>query len=517
MRKIIIGAAAAALILLPGTAVSAKPPVKPPPPTATVQLEKSSYNVTEGKTFVIKVTRNTSVGSTVVHLTASEGTATTPSDYTAPADTTVTIGSGTTSQTVSITTANDSADEANENFSLALSADTTTCGCQLGRPTSATLTINDNDAAAAVAINDPAAVTEGSDVVFTVTKSGLTNLPASVDWAITAGTATSGSDYPAAPPTNTSGAVAFSSVETSKTITVHTTDDAFHESQETIVVTLSNPQNVSITDGSGLGKINDNDALPAFSVAPASGWEGSNVTFTVTLSAPSLSNQTVVWSTAADGVGAHPASLADACDPGVDVANASATATVTAGNTTTTFDVPTCEDPSTENNETFNVVLSSPSTSLVEGSHIAVGTIKDDEPFSIDVTVDPSTADAVTGSVVETVHVRNTAGDAIPDVGIRGEIYRDRAPQDGDLVQRVGQGFATTGSTGTFSGIWPNAEGSAATDYLDVCVPGIGTATASDCGFGWTNDPAVDEDSSYTGVDPANLWGQDTVVWTVGP
>jgi len=70
-------------------------------------------------------------------------------------------------------------------------------------------------------------------------------LPVAVDYAVTGGTATGGGvDY-----TLSAGSLSFAPGETSKTISASINDDTQSEPDETVVVTLNNPQNA------GLGSI----------------------------------------------------------------------------------------------------------------------------------------------------------------------------------------------------------------------------------------------------------------------
>jgi hypothetical protein len=90
----------------------------------------------------------------------------------------------------------------------------------------------------------------------TVTRSGNTSAPATVDYATTDGTANERGDY-----NTTIGRVRFAAGETVKSFTVLITDDAYAEGNESLNVTLSNP-----TGGVSLGSpstavlsITDND------------------------------------------------------------------------------------------------------------------------------------------------------------------------------------------------------------------------------------------------------------------
>ena len=172
-------------------------------------------------------------------------------------------------------------DEANETFTLTLSSPT---NATLGTAT-ATGTINDNDetpATPALSVAD-ASATEGAAVVFTVSLSA----PASSDqvtvaYATSGGTATSGTDFTAA-----SGTLTFAANETSKTVSVATTDDAADEANETFTLTLSSPTNATLGTATATGTINDDDETPltaSFADVPASHDGSTAFTFTLSFS-----------------------------------------------------------------------------------------------------------------------------------------------------------------------------------------------------------------------------------------
>jgi hypothetical protein len=92
------------------------------------------------------------------------------------------------------------------------------------------------------------------------------------------------------------------------TVLVH--GDTLDEGNETFSLNLSNPSNVTIADGIGVGTITDDDAQPTLSVNNVTVTEGDsgavNATFTVSLSAASGLNVTVDYATA-DGTATAPA------------------------------------------------------------------------------------------------------------------------------------------------------------------------------------------------------------------
>lgn len=182
----------------------------------------------------------------------SNGTATSPGDYTANSQT-LTFTSAQTSKTFTVATTEDSVAESTETMNVTLSnpsnGTTIADGSAIG-------TITDDDTAppANLAIGN-ASVTEGGTLSFTVTRSGTTTTAVSAHYATAGGTATSGSDF-----TAKSGTVSFAANQTTATITVSTTDDSTSESAETMTVTLSSPSSgAAITTATGTGTINDND------------------------------------------------------------------------------------------------------------------------------------------------------------------------------------------------------------------------------------------------------------------
>src|SRR5262249_35867896 len=108
----------------------------------------------------------------------------------------------------------------------------------------ATGTIQDDDAAPTLTIDD-VSLNEGNSgttaFTFTVTKTGATELPASVDWATGGGDATPTSDYLAG-----NGTLNFTKSQTSRTITVFVNGDAAFEADQTFEVTLSGASGASL-------------------------------------------------------------------------------------------------------------------------------------------------------------------------------------------------------------------------------------------------------------------------------
>ena len=126
-----------------------------------------------------------------------------------------------------------------------------------------------------------ASATEGAALTFAVSLSEAISQRVTVQYATAGGTATSGTDF-----TAVSNTLTFAANETSKTVTVATTDDSVGERDETFTLTLSNPTNAALGDATATGTINDNDTSPltaSFSGMPLA-HRGEAFTFTLNFS-----------------------------------------------------------------------------------------------------------------------------------------------------------------------------------------------------------------------------------------
>ena len=99
---------------------------------------------------------------------------------------------------------------------------------------------------------DTAVDESGSSATFIVMLSAVSANEVTVDYASSNGTATAGSDY-----TSIAGTLAFSAGETTKTLTVPVLADNTVESNETIILTLFNANNATISNATGTLTIND--------------------------------------------------------------------------------------------------------------------------------------------------------------------------------------------------------------------------------------------------------------------
>jgi Calx-beta domain len=203
-----------------------------------------------------------------------------------------------------------------------------------------------------------ASVTEGGNLMFTVSRTGITTSAVSVQYVSASGTATTGTDF-----TAVSGTLSFAAGEISKTISVATVNDVAVEANETLTVTLSAPSaGATLGTAVGTGTINDNDsaAPPSFALsAGAAVAEGIASTFTVTKTGTTSSSFSVNYGTNATGT----------ATVGSDFTAASGTLTFAAAETSKTFTVSTIDDAVQEATETIGAALSSPTG----GSTITTG------------------------------------------------------------------------------------------------------------------------------------------------
>lgn len=334
-----------------------------------VQFSAANYDVNEGAgtvTVTVTKTGNTTLPATVNYAT-SDGTATAPADYTSTAGT-LTFAPGDTSKTFTVPIAQDTIYEGNEMFNVTLSVPV---GASLGAPNPATVTILDDDTAPSFTI-DSVSQAEGNGgttpFVFTVTKTGSTSLPATVQFATADGTATTAdNDYAAQ-----SGTLTFAPGDTTMTITVQVTGDTKFEPNETFTVDLANATNATIASGTGTGTIQNDDASPTFTISDVTQNEGNTgqtpFVFTVTKTGSTALTSTVQFATA-DGT----ATTADG-----DYAANSGTLTFAPGDTTMQITVQVNGDTIFEPVETFTVNLAN-ATNATIATGTGTGTILNDD------------------------------------------------------------------------------------------------------------------------------------------
>ena len=322
-------------------------------------LSVSDASADEGDAVEFTVSLSTASSQQVtVQYATSGGSATSGTDFTDTSGT-LEFAAGAMSKTVSVATTEDTADEEDETFTLTLSGAT---HATLGDST-ATGTIEDDDENLPTLDVSDASATEGDDVEFMVSLSAASSQKVTVGYAMSGGTATSGTDF-----TDASGTLEFAAGATSKTVSVATTEDTADEEDETFTLTLSGATHATLGDSTATGTIEDDDETPpTLSVSDASAAEGDDVEFTVSLSAASSQQVTVGYATSGG-----------TATSGTDFTAKSSTLTFAANVTSKTVSVATTDDTADEEDETFTLTLSSPVNATL-GDATATGTIEDDD------------------------------------------------------------------------------------------------------------------------------------------
>ena len=274
----------------------------------TISIAAGTSPVTEADNATFTLTAAPTPGTDlIVTVTVTE----TGTFISGSAPTTVTITASTTTATLTVAIDDDSIDEAPGMITATVTAGT---GYMVdGAGNTASIMVNDNDAAPTLAIDSPRMVTEGDDgdtatLSYTVTLAGDTTQEVTVDYADAGtaggGTATSGADYEPI----TGGTLTFApGGATTQTIDVTVRGDIIDEpNEETVIVMLSNPVNATIATNTGTGTITDNDPEPMLAIDSPNMFEGDDgdtatLRYTVTLSGDTEREVTVGYADAGAG------------------------------------------------------------------------------------------------------------------------------------------------------------------------------------------------------------------------
>ncbi len=333
-----------------------------PPPTFSI----TDVTVNEGAgTASFVVSLNTPSGQPVsVNYLTNDGTALAGSDYTATSGV-LNFTPGVTSQTVTVTIANDAIFEQSEAFSVMLNGAVNATitknlgiGIILDDGTGAGGTDNDTPTIGVTNVT----VLEGTDpyAIFAVSLSRVSTTAVSVNLALANGSATGGGvDFGAALEVSSDGgttwvsasSVTFSPGSTSVLVRTPITDDALNEAAETFTLTATRTAGTTINpSATGTATITDNDPQPSLTIDDIVVNEGiGTATFTVTMSAPSGQAVSVNYATA------NGTALA-----GTDFAAATGTLTFPAGSLVQTVTIPIAifNDGIFEGSENFSMLLS---------------------------------------------------------------------------------------------------------------------------------------------------------------
>ncbi|MGI9213079.1 MAG: Calx-beta domain-containing protein, partial [Methylococcaceae bacterium] len=227
-------------------------------PLPTVSISGTTVN--EGNSGTTNATVTVSLSASynqpiTVNYATQDGTATAGSDYAATHNT-LTFAPGETRKTIAIPIFGEALIEPDETFRVNLN---TPANATLSATPGAVVTIRNDDYAAPppkVSISGTT-LSEGNSgtthATATVSLSAASSLAITVEYQTADGTATAGQDYVA-----TRGQLTFAAGETRKTVAVDIRGDTLIEPDETVQVSLFNPQNATLgTSSAGVTIRND--------------------------------------------------------------------------------------------------------------------------------------------------------------------------------------------------------------------------------------------------------------------
>jgi hypothetical protein len=315
-----------------------------------VQFMTVTTTTAEGTQTQVAVTLDkAAAGPSSVVLGIAGGTATPSADFAVTDGTTIDIAPNATTAMVDIGEINDLLDEENETVVFSLRSPSSNLA--IGNLSMSTHTITDNDnppvlefAQAAANANEDAGT-----ATITVTLDAPSGKTVTVDY--------SGNAASAADATVVGTTVTFAPGDVSETIDVTLVNDTLDEDDESVVVTLANPDNASIGPSSTHTlTIKDDDAAPSVSFsASATSRNEANATLNLTITLSTASGKTVTV----------PFTRGGTATDGADYTITGTSRTITPGNTTANIGVTMIEDTTDEDDQTVIVTLvATPEASL---------------------------------------------------------------------------------------------------------------------------------------------------------
>ena len=253
---------------------------------------------TEGGTlaFPVRLSRPHSAEITVAYTLGGTAAA---ADYTDAAGGAVAFAPGTTEREIRIAAADDDADEPEETVEVTLAAGNS---YRLGAPAQAAGRILDNDLPVVTVAAEAAAVTEGADAVFTLTRTGVLSEALAVPVEVTDADGVLASPAPSS--------VAFEADAATATLRLGTQDDTADEPDAMVVLALQAGAGHALGTPSEAAVTVEDDDLPVVTVAAeaAAVTEGEDAVFTLARAGDlSEALEVPVEVTDADGVLASPA------------------------------------------------------------------------------------------------------------------------------------------------------------------------------------------------------------------
>ena len=463
----------------------------------------------------------------------SDGTATAGTDYTAKSGTLTFTNTATGSQTFTVSTTEDTFDETDETFTVTISSPSGGGGPapSLGTAKSVTTTITDDDnALTGIALSaSPATLGEddaATSITVTATLQGGSTLPS--DTVVTIGTlsgsATKDTDYTAT--SLASITIPANSMSGEDTLTITPTDDQVVESDETIIISGTTTVSLDVSDatitlndhnGTTTGDPNDEDKAELSISGPASNVaEGSDATFTVTLSKAVAAEVQVAWSAPLGTDAAAAADLGTTSGTVTFVANSAAGATQTITITPT-------DDNLSETAESFTVTLGtitstlSSQISLKNGASSAQATIAASDPITISIS-GPSTVDEGDTTTAYTVSLSPDGVTPTADLTVSYGTSNGTATAGTDYTAKSGTLTFTNTATGsqtfTVSTTEDTFDETDETFTVTISGPSGGGGATPTIGTASVTTTIEDDDNALTGialsVSPSTLGEDDS-------
>ena len=364
------------------------------PPTVTVVATDAAAAETLSDPAVFTISRS---GPTTVPVTINytlTGTALNGTDYTlVPLSAVIPIGSS--SATVTITPIDDAVFDPNETVILTITAN---AAYILGAPVSATAIITDNEVGpptVTVVATDPAAAETLSDpAVFTISRSGPTTVPVTINYTLT-GTALNGTDYTLVPLS-----VVIPIGASNATITITPIDDAVFDPNETVILTITaNAAYILGTPSAATAIITDNEVGPptvtvVATDAAAAETLSDPAVFTLLRSGPTTAPVTVNYT------------LTGTALNGTDYTLVPLSVVIPIGAASSTVTITPIDDAILDPNETVILTIAANAAYVVGTPNSATAIITDNEVAPPTVTVvatDAAAAEALSNPAVFTV------------------------------------------------------------------------------------------------------------------
>lgn len=298
-----------------------------------------------------------------------------------------------TSKVLSIPTWADLVIDGSETVTVTL--DSVTGTGTIGNAAVGTGTITDTTPTSVYTIANATSVSEGSPLVFTVSRTPGTGLAETVSYSV-GGTATSGVDY-----TAPSGTVSFGANTSNTTITINTATDTIIEGTETVTVTLTSAS-VTGTIGSpatAIGSILDATSAPVYTIANATTVnEGSALSFLVSRTSTGTAENVTY-------------TLGGTATSGVDYTAPSGILSFSSSDASKSISITTLTDSINEGTETLTVTLTGTSgTGSIGSPATGSGSITDTTSVpSYSVAVSPASTTEGGSNLVFTI-TRATTG-----------------------------------------------------------------------------------------------------------